>query len=288
MNKTILAVVITALICVAAVFIIKEKQIRKLETEKTKLNKNIDLKDSIAYDLEMLFYDIENNLKLIKEKRNQITIAENEGHQETILSNILQLNQLLEENEKKVEILEQKLKQSGLDLRNFQKRIEVLNENIVTQNKEIVKLKDIIRGKDYEVAGLNEKIEELDKNIINQLDTITDKQKIIDDQAFMLNSRFYIVGTRKELKEKGLLEKSGFLGLKKIQNKDNINDSIFTTININSTTIIPLHAKKVKIHTDHPSNSYVLNKEDNHVVTLGIVDKTEFWKISKYAVIEVK
>ena len=291
MSKTISAVIITAIVCVGIVFFIKEKQIKNLKTEKTELIKSIDLRDSITGNLESLFYDIENNLRLIKEKRNQIIIAESEGRpdsKEKLLKDIMQLNQLLGENEAKVENLEKKLKQSGLDLKNFQKRIEVLNENITVQNKEIIKLKDIIRGKDYEMADLNETIDELGKNIISQIDTITNKQKIIDEQAYLLNSGYYIVGTRKELKETGLLESSGFLGLKKVQNKDNINDSIFTKIDISTTTSIPLHIKKAKIHTNHPSDSYIFNKEGDQIMTLEIVDKKEFWKISKYIVIEVK
>ena len=286
MNRTIIIAVI-AIICVVAIYFLKEQQIKNLQTDKIELAKNIALKDSITNNLESLFYDIENNLKRIKEKRNQIVFYNNESpvsSKESLLNDISILNQLMEDNERKVESLDKLLKQSGLELKNFRNRIELLNENIAVQNKEIVELKDIIRGKDYEMVELNKKIEELDKNIISQIDTIVSKQTIIEE----LSSGYYVIGTRKELKEKGLLESSGFLGLKKTQNIDNIENDAFTKVNINATTSIPLYAKKVKMLSDHPSESYKFNKENNQIISLEIVDKAEFWKISKYTLIEVK
>ena len=290
MNRTIIIAVI-AIICVAAIYFFKDQQIKNLQTDKIELAKNIALKDSITNNLESLFYDIENNLKLIKEKRNQIVFLNNEspvGSKESLLNDISILNQLLEDNERKVESLDKLLKQSGLELKNFRNRIELLNENIAVQNKEIVELKDIIRGKDYEMAELNKKIEKLGENIISQIDTIISKQTIIEERTLALSSGYYVVGTRKELKEKGLLESSGFLGMKKTQNIDNIDNNAFTNININTTTSIPLYAKKVKILSDHPSDSYKFNKENNQIISLEIIDKDEFWKISKYTLIEVK
>ena len=291
MNKTIFTVMVTVVICAAVMYFLKEKQIKGLKAEKIELINDVNLKDSITNNLESLFYDIENNLRLIKERRNQIIISDNEspiGSKEALLNDITMLNELLEDNERKVEGLEKLLKQSGLEIKNFRNRIELLNENIASQNKEIVKLKDIIRGKDYEMVELNKKIDELDRNIISQIDTILRKQNIIEEQALALNSGYYIVGTRKELKEKALLEGSGFLKLKKTQNVDTLDEGIFTKVDINAIKSIPLYAKKVKVHSDHPSDSYVINTEDGKITFLEITNPKEFWKISKYVLIEIK
>jgi len=65
-------------------------------------------------------------------------------------------------------------------------------------------------------------------------------------------------------------------------------DSLFAEIDVTQTTTIPVNSKNVKLITDHPSNSYELIKEnENQVAYIAIKDPDEFWKISKYAVVEI-
>jgi hypothetical protein len=87
-----------------------------------------------------------------------------------------------------------------------------------------------------------------------------------------------------------LVREGGFLGLlgqnKTIQ--ENFDDEYFTELNIQETKTIPLNSKKAVVVSEHPNNSYTLVEEDGLVSYLQIDNPEEFWKISKYAVIEVK
>ena len=51
---------------------------------------------------------------------------------------------------------------------------------------------------------------------------------------------------------------------------------------------IPVQAKKAVLVTDHPASSYEMVKEDDMIAYLEIKDPEAFWKLSKYAVVEVK
>ena len=107
----------------------------------------------------------------------------------------------------------------------------------------------------------------------------------------MLNQAFLVSGTYKDLRDKGILYKEGgFLGIGRLESiKDDFDESIFTEVNISELKSIPVNnSRKVKLVTEHPAGSYELVKEDeNTISSIAILDPGEFWKISRYAVVEL-
>ncbi len=296
LRTIIIAVAIVIIGAAAAIYVYtqKEMKLKELMSQNTNLTQEMRQKDSIMNDLEFTFNEIENRLKLIREKRNQIAVQQAEGRKDrkqAMVNDIDQLNTMLEESSVKIAELEKKLKQSGLNLRAFEQRVAALNANIETQNTEIAELKRVIEEKDYQMAELNTRIEKLDSNLVSQADTIQVKQKVLDERTIQLNQGHFALGTRKELMEKGLLTKEGgflgVLGKSKVIEK-NFNDEDFTTLDIRQTRMIPLHSKKATVISEHPDNSYELVEEDGQIAYLEIKDPQQFWKISKYALIEVK
>ncbi|MDO8927809.1 MAG: hypothetical protein Q7W54_02350 [Bacteroidota bacterium] len=275
------------------VFNQKEAEIEALMAEKNDINQTMQEKDSFMNDMEDSFNEIENNLKLIKEKRNQISMVQSEGgknRKQAIIDDINLLDNLVEENNKKIAELEQKLKKSGLSLRSYEKRLQSLNETIESQNIEIAELKNLVESKNITLAELDSKIQNMDLDIKNQADTINYKQKVIVDKTDKLNTAHVVLGTFKELKEEGILDREGGIlgvgGSKAIQ--ENFDPNHFTTLDIRKTKTIPLNAKKAVVISEHPNNSYKLVEEDGQVAYLQIENPEEFWRISKYAVIQVK
>ena len=106
-----------------------------------------------------------------------------------------------------------------------------------------------------------------------------------------MNKAFVVYGTFKALKAKGLVSKEGgFLGLgKKALMQANFSDSSFTQVNITEMRTIPVNSKTAKFITDHPKSSYELIRgKNNRIASIEIKDPEEFWKISKYAVVEIR
>ena len=150
---------------------------------------------------------------------------------------------------------------------------------------------------------LNADILELRKNLLDLNLTIDDltytldtlifdiqiKASIIVAQEESLNTAFYLFGTGKELKKMDVLDKKGgFIGIgtgKSIN--ENFNKEYFTKIDIRDENSFEFNnAKKIKIITTHPSNSYTIygNKPVDSLVINNI---DEFWSISKYLIISI-
>lgn len=286
-------ILIVGIVGGAYVFTQKEAEIKTLMMEKNNLSQTIQQKDSVVNDMENTFNEIESNLKFIKEKRNQISMVQSEGgknRKQLLVEDVKLMDTMLEESEKKIAELEAKLKKSGLNAKAYEKRLQALNETIEAQNAEIAELKKTIENKNASLAEFDSKVKNLNNNIQQQADTISYKQKQIVDKTDKLNTAHYALGTFKELKKEGILSREGAIlgvgGGKAIQG--NFDSKYFTDLDIRKTKQIPLNAKKAVVISEHPSNSYKLVEENGQIAYLQIENPEEFWKISKYAVIQVK
>ena len=295
LTTIIIAALILVVGVISSVYIYnqKENEISMLMTEKANLNQAINQKDSVLNDVEGTFAQIEDNLKFIREKRHEISLEQKEGGKDrklAVIEDIKLMNTMIESSNKKIEELQAKLRKSGINSKAMEQRIAALTESIESQNVEIAELKKVIGEKDMNLAELNSKVEDINKVVALKSDTINYKEKQIVDRVNELNTAHLAMGTFKELKEEGVLTKEGgVLGLgasKSIQ--ENFDNKNFTTLDIRTTKTIPLHAKKAKVISEHPVSSYSLVEENGQIAYLQIDNPEEFWKISKYAVIEVK
>ncbi len=271
----------------------KQDEIKTLTMEKSDLNQTIQKRDSIVNDMEGTFAEIESNMSFIREKRSQIATLQTEGgknKKQLIAEDVKLMNTMLEESSKKIADLEAKLRKSGMNIKSYEKRLQALNETIEAQNTEIAGLKNEIEGKNANIAELGTKVQDLNSNIQQQADTINYKQKVIVDKTDKLNTAHFALGTFKKLKEEGIVSREGAVlgvgGGKAIQG--NFDTKYFTDVDIRQTKTIPLNVKKAVVISEHPSSSYKLVEENGQIAYLQIEDPAEFWRISKYAVIQVK
>ena len=116
-----------------------------------------------------------------------------------------------------------------------------------------------------ELAQRDAKIKELDASIASlnsKLDALSDENKDQQDQLNAqdqaLNTVFYTMGTKKELKAKGILE-GGLLKVRTLQGV--VNDADFTKADLRNVSSIPLNVKKATLMTSHPEGSYTLLKK---------------------------
>jgi len=272
----------------------KNSEINSLQSEKLNMNTELQERDSMVNDLMTAFNEIEDNLKFIKEKRQQLSLeTDKEGgrdQKQVIVEDIKMMNEMLEKSSEHIAELEKKLKKSGIELSSFKKKIAALNQNIEDQNNEIAMLQKQIEEKDIMLANLSEQMNVMEGELYKKADTLQFKQQVIDEKIGELNKAHIAYGTYKELKDKGVLTKDGgFLGLgKHTAIQENFDDDYFTELNIQDTKTIPLFSHKAKVISEHPDSSYSFVEEDGMIAYLQIDNPEEFWKISKYAVIEVK
>jgi hypothetical protein len=264
-----------------------KKLMSLMEEQKVSLTDKITARDSVISEWITTFDDIEKNIALIKEKEKIITVNSSNAeiakdNKMQVLEDIKYINTLLEQNKKKIASLTAQLKKSGGTMKVLQAKIAGLEASMKQNEEEIATLKTALVDKKFEVEQLNVQMTVMQ-------DTIAKKDEKISTQNYEINKAFYAIGTYKELKAKGLLTKEGgFIGLGKTETlTGNFPADAFTEVVINALKSIEVNTKSAKLISDHPKGSYefILDK-DKRVVSLDIKDAAEFWKVSKYAVVE--
>jgi uncharacterized coiled-coil protein SlyX len=266
----------------------EEAQMAQMELERYSFSRQVSERDSMINEWLLTFDQIEKDLMSIKEKENLITVKSSDtelskNRKDQVLDDIKVINSLLESNKKKIASLSAQLKNSGNTITGLQTRIATLEASISQYENDIAELKAVLVKKDFEIGDLNTKVTALDQEIGK-------KNEQIIDQTNKMNTAYIVSGTYKELKSKGILNKEGgFLGMGRSEYlvKD-VSDSLFKQIDITEIKTIPVNSKSAKLVTDHPLNSYEMVLEgEKKIAYIEIKDPAQFWKISKYAVVEI-
>lgn len=265
--------------------IVTERE-RQLRDSLAMLQSIMSFKDSVQMDYDNTLKSIQQNIAAIKEREKLLSTAEYEdgrAPKDEIEADIARINDLLQENKKKVADLTARLKKANLDNKDFEYKMQVLQDQLAMQNAEVDKLTAILQAKDVEI----EQWKELNTKLSNSVDSVSrvasvafdDIAKLTDDK----NTAFYIVGTKSDLKAKGITETSGLFSRKVSGDVDN---SLFTKVNWTEISSIPTHCKRIKLISTHDENSYVEEKDEEGYITIHIKDKEAFWKMSKFLVVQ--
>lgn len=297
----VLAGTLIVLIAVTGIVTYNNKnRIDLLNKKNAGLTSTLAERDSLVNELAGTFDEIEQNLTFVRNKRGNMTIASEKGatnQKEVLVADIKLMNEMLEESSVKIEELEKKLKASGIEIKSFRNKIALLNKNIEEQNKSIMQLTAELEQRDYKIAEMDGTIVKLQKDLASSEDSIHSKSQLLaqKSQAVIekdneLNKAFFAAGTKKQLIEKGVLtQEGGFLGIAKSKSiRDDFNASSFTQIDMRNASQVPINAKKAKLISEHPLNSYKLVEENNKIAYLEIEKPDEFWKLTRYVIVETR
>ncbi|GAP68669.1 hypothetical protein BA6E_104112 [Bacteroidales bacterium 6E] len=302
MNKNGIISVVAALaaimvvIAVYELYLIRQKtdQLTQMETQNFNLSENIQDRDSVINDFVSTFNEIDENLTFIHQRRNQLTLEAskeiNSNRKSEILADIRLMDSMLVASSKHIEDLEKRLKDSGVRMRSFENRIASLNQTITQNTAEMEELRRVVEEKDFQIAELSTRLDQYQTELDVKNEELYNKEMDILETNRQMNTAYYALGSYKELKEQGIVDRTGgLLGIgstKTIQ--QNLQNEYFTPLDIREIKTIPIASKSAKIITEHPDDSYELIMEDGLISALVIEKPEEFWKISKYAVIETR
>lgn len=264
----------------------KENAALKQELEELKsqdLEKDQDLDEFAG-----TFAAVQENLKAIREREESIRNAREGGLENTqvardqVLEDIEAINDIIEKNKELIADLKKKLGGSKSESKKYLKMVENLNRQIEAKDEQILVLKD-------DLANLNFKMDQLNSKVGVLTEASLAQRRLIENQTEALNTAYYTIGTYKELKEAGIVNKEGgFIGIGRTETiADDFNKEYFTQIDIRETNSIPIEGgrKKVEILSNHSSESYVYQKDGELTTAISISNLGEFWKNSKYLVI---
>lgn len=296
-NKGLVPALVVALLIVlalGAVLLTKSHKQRiqeagMYENQKVELAIQLSQRDSIINEWVLAFNEIESDIKKITARENMLSLQSmnpeiSKDKRKEILAELQLIREMIDQNKKKIAGLNKQLKNSGIRIASLQARVDSLDASIALRDRDIAALRTDLENRHLEIGQLVHKVDTMTV-------VIADRETKISQQTEEMNKAFVVSGTYKDLKEKGLLTKEGGvlgLGKKESLQENTLNDNLFTRIDITKTLTIPVNSKSAKLVTEHPASSYELIKDDDNMIAyIEIKDPSSFWKISKYAVVEV-
>ncbi len=261
----------------------KDERIAELEASNEELARESAEKDSVLRAFDETFATISRNLAMIRESEETIRMESGDvqlsvDQREAIEAEIQDINALLQANREQISELNATISRFHEEVGRFKNLVAGLEAQIAAKDEEIAELKKNLVAANFTIDILNKMNEELANEIRTNQGTI---QTITDDA----NMAYYVIGTFKELKEKGIAERAGILAGKQVQ-QDFVRED-FVSIDRREMREINLNSMKAEVLSNHPSGSYEFVGESDEDYKLVINDPAEFWSITRYLVIQI-
>jgi DNA repair exonuclease SbcCD ATPase subunit len=269
-----------------------KQKIQQLEARNDSLMQQTNLKDESINEFLAAFNDIQENLDSIKSKEMIIT-EKTESKTELqkkakdqINEDINSIYSLMLDTRNKLDDVKKKLGKSNFQVKELEKMVENFTAQLEQKDGEIAVLRTQLEDMNIQITSLTKNVGDLEQMNVEKEAVIADQKQMIDQKTIEANTAYYVIGTRKELKDNNIItSEGGFIGIGKNKKlKGDFSEQLFTKIDIRQVVQIPLSGKKSQIVTTHNSNSFKISGENGNRV-LEILNKDEFWKTSKYLVI---
>lgn len=265
-----------------------QEEIERLQQENLELKEQVSTSESTFNDFFASLNQIEENLSLIKEKENIIsqgTQNDLEGRtdkMEQINEDIRLIGELMEKNRQLIGRLNRDLRNSNVKVAEFEKMVARLNEQI--QEKEVE-----IEGLREELGRMNLRVDYLAATVDTLQEVARQRGQIIEEKISEMNTAYYTMGSRRELRDWGVITREGgFLGIGRTNRlRADFDHSNLTRIDLTQTREITVAGRDPIFITSHPEGTWEYKVEDD-VTYLVITDPAKFWSTSRYLVIEIE
>lgn len=262
---------------------------------------NVELKGELASvtaakdSLNLLMNDIADGMNQIIDIQDVMSVSnlnsETADKKNALRDQVVAIQMLVKDRQQRLEALEKKLQASGVYNDDLKKQVSTLKKQIDNQVKIINQLTAELQAANVKIGKLNVRVDSLrTENTQVKNDLSVEKQNVAAERerntnlTNTMNECFYVIGSKKELKEQKIIE-TGFLRKTKVMEGD-YTKSYFTKADKRTLTQINLHNKKAQVMSKHPAGSYVIEEVGGQKV-LRITNPARFWELSNYLVIKV-
>lgn len=268
-----------------------EKEAMRKDSINAVLQDSINTANAEKDSLMQLMADISEGMTQIKEMEDIVSVdnlsVETPDRKKQLRNDILLIQQAINKHKAQLAELEKRLKQSTNYNRSMQEMIDNLKRQLEAQQKDIDKLTEQLAAAHIQIKNLNQSVDSLNtvnKAVVKEKEEAQQETKVLTNEVTNLNSCYYVIGSKKELKNNKIIE-SGFLRKTKILEGD-FEMSYFTKADRRTLSEIPLHSKKAELMTNHPKDSYEIVDHGN-VKTLHILNAARFWEKSNFLVVKI-
>ena len=283
--KKIVSIIAAGLVCLTAC---DGGKLKEAQAQNAQLDDSLHVALANQDSLFSLLNDITDGMNQIKDLEKILTTtnvgAESQSRKDQIRNDIVAIQQALKERRERLDDLEQKLKSSQGYSSTLKKTVDNLKAEIASQETTISTLRNDLAAAKIQIADLGTKVDSLNTTVASVTEEKTKAEEATTTAVNELNTCYYAIGTKKELKEAKIIE-TGFLRKTKLLQAD-FQQSYFTKADKRTLTSIPTHSKKAKIITNMPEGSYDIQDVDGMKV-INVINPEKFWSMSNYLVIQV-
>ncbi|MBP7460328.1 MAG: hypothetical protein KBA26_03490 [Candidatus Delongbacteria bacterium] len=291
MKKGLIASILALLVVVIFLIVMIVKN-NNLKNENVQVNQVFSEATQTINDIESSLDRITSNELMIEQISGSKEISDSgaESKKSKILGTIQTIDDHIKFSKQKIQELEDKLSKSDVRIEGLEKIILKLNKSLNEKESFITRLKSTVDTLNFKISNLEEIVKTEKEKVQARDQEIEQNKEEISKQEADMYTIFYAIGTKKQLKEQGIIEeKGGILGIRKTtQMSSEMNMKSFKSLNLieNTTFKIEKELNKIKVVSPHNPNSFTLTAESETSSIFQVIDKEEFRKI-KYLVIVV-
>ena len=260
--------------------------------------------DSLTAQRDSLFSEVAQNARLMNELNTELNKVQGLSAQDSasaespiaasranLLGKVRQITTRLAESEKRLAANRRQLRRIG-------GQADSLKDRVAALESQASDFQAMIESQKTTVASLTQRVQELETINVALRDTMTNMQDTIATLASRENTAYYVVGTEKELLDRGVIQKEGGHRVLFIFGKAGqtivparqLDTAAFTPINLREMTEIPLpdSTAQYKIASRQDLTYLATPVEGRNEVrgtALKIDNPDEFWRLSKFLIV---
>lgn len=238
--------------------------------------------------------EIEQGLSSIRESESILAVQTADGieikagSKEQLKSDVEAIKSAIKNYQDEIKKLEN---DKRLQSAQFKKRLSAMQKELKEKSEIIETISRQLEEKEAQIARQSKQIATLDETVSNLKDEVstlsTEGQQLkakVADQEAEIYSVYYIVGSKAELIEAGVMTRGGLFKSSKVSYQ--AEKDAFVKIDLREISEINTNAGKAKVMSIHPKGTYAFVENDGEMV-LNISDPEKFWQQTKYLVIQV-
>ena len=207
------------------------------------------------------------------------------SRKQQIQQNIEAYKLILQRQRERLATLEEKLKGSEANNEKMLKIISSLKQQLNEKDQAIVELTEELGKRNVDIKTLKTHVEKLNTQVAQLEEETKSQEQALVAQSDIMNEAYVFIGSKKELKDAGLLT-SGSIFKKSKLDLSQLNASAFNKIDIRKAKSFTIPAKKATVLTQMPSDSYTISDNGDGTSTLDVTDPSRFWSMSNYLVVK--
>ncbi len=258
-----------------------------LEARADSLQAALDQRNNDYQELDEFLTVISAGLDSISRQESDIFNPSKESPvptREQIKSDLDHFQQTLKEQRERIAELEKKLGSNTTENHKLKSIIVSLKAQLAEKEQQIAMLQEEVTSNNITIQDLTARMKALAKRSATQSQVISSQSKMLESQDKTINEGYVMIGTKKMLKDAGVLTKK-FLGSTKVD-YSNIDKRTFRPIDIRVVTEIEINSKSPDIMTKVPDDSYTMERKGEKTI-LRILDPSRFWSVSKFLIIKI-